>query len=260
MPSKKTSSKKKVAQAEPAAPAQNPLFKPQPRNFRIGGDIQPRKDLSRFVKWPRCVRLQRQRKVLFQRLKVPPQVNQFTKSLDRKQAREAVALFQKYSPETKADKKARLRRAAEEEAKGDEADRPARPHTVHFGVNHVVSLIEKKKAKLVLIADDVNPLEIVVYIPALCRKMGVPYAIVRGKARLGSVVHQKNATCLALTNVNKEDKKSLDSLTERFMDQYNHNADALRRWGGGVMGLKTQARLEKRAAALQAELDKRQLY
>lgn len=256
MPSKKGS---KVAAPE-QAPAQNPLFKPQARNFRVGGDIRPKVDLSRFMKWPRYVRIQRQRKVLHQRLKVPPTVNQFTKALDRNQAREVVSLFSKYQPETKAEKQQRLRAAAEVEATGDNADRPQRPNVVHFGVNHVVHLIETKKAKLVLIADDVNPIEIVVYLPALCRKMGIPYAIVRGKARLGSVVHQKNATCLCLTNVDKEDRRALEGLQDRFQDSFNKNTDAYRKWGGGIMGLKTQARLEKRAKLLQAEMDKRQMY
>lgn len=54
-----------------------------------------------------------------------------------------------------------------------------------FGINHVTSLIEEKKAKLVLIAHDVNPVELIVWLPALCRKMNVPYCIVKGKARLG---------------------------------------------------------------------------
>ena len=43
------------------------------------------------------------------------------------------------------------------------------------------------KAQLVVIAHDVDPIELVVWLPALCRKMGVPYAIVKGKARLGAV-------------------------------------------------------------------------
>jgi large subunit ribosomal protein L7Ae len=34
-------------------------------------------DLSRFVKWPEYVRLQRQKKVLTMRLKVPPALAQF---------------------------------------------------------------------------------------------------------------------------------------------------------------------------------------
>ncbi|KAG2191279.1 hypothetical protein INT46_002418, partial [Mucor plumbeus] len=40
-------------------------------------------------------------------------------------------------------------------------------------------MIEAKKAQLVLIADDVDPIELVLWLPALCRKMGIPYAIVK---------------------------------------------------------------------------------
>ena len=41
---------------------------------------------------------------------------------------------------------------------------------------------------MVVIAHDVDPIELVVWLPALCRKMEVPYCIVKGKARLGSVL------------------------------------------------------------------------
>ena len=48
--------------------------------------------------------------------------------------------------------------------------------------------------------------------PALFKKMGVPYCIVKGKARLGQVVRRKTCTALALTNVNAEDKTRLNKL------------------------------------------------
>lgn len=48
-----------------------------------GQDIQPKRNLSRFVKWPKYIRLQRQRAVLLKRLKVPPPINQFSQALDR---------------------------------------------------------------------------------------------------------------------------------------------------------------------------------
>jgi large subunit ribosomal protein L7Ae len=44
----------------------------------------------------------------------------------------------------------------------------------------------------------------VVWLPALCRKMDVPYCFVRGKTSLGRLVHLKNAAALVLTDVRKE--------------------------------------------------------
>jgi ribosomal protein L7Ae-like RNA K-turn-binding protein len=87
-----------------------------------------------------------------------------------------------------------------------------KPLYVKFGLNHTVALIEAKKASLVVIAHDVDPIELVVFLPALCRKMGVPYVIVKGKARLGTVVHKKTAAVLALQDVKSEDTRELATI------------------------------------------------
>ena len=42
-------------------------------------------------------------------------------------------------------------------------------------------------------------------------------------------------------------------LQDLAKEKYNDNTDLLRKWGGGVMGLKTQAKLDKRAKAMAAE-------
>ena len=129
-------------------------------------------------------------------------------------------------------------------------------YAAKFGLNHVVGLIENKKASLVLIANDVDPIELVVFLPALCRKMGVPYAIVKGKARLGTVVHQKTAAVLALTEVRSEDKSELSKLVSAVNDGYleSHHKDASRHWGGGIMGAKANARMEKRRKAIESAI------
>jgi large subunit ribosomal protein L7Ae len=60
-----------------------PLFDSKPRNFGIGNAIHPKRDLTRYVKWPKYVKMQRQRQVLLKRIKVPPALNQFSNALDK---------------------------------------------------------------------------------------------------------------------------------------------------------------------------------
>merc|ERR1711916_90223 len=111
--------------------------------------------------------------------------------------------------------------AAAEKAASDSDAAGAKPVVAKFGLNHVTALVEQKKAQLVIIAHDVDPIEMVVWLPALCRKMDVPYCIVKGKARLGQVVHQKTATCLALTSIRKEDQASFAKIVEAVRANYN---------------------------------------
>ncbi|RMZ91640.1 hypothetical protein DV736_g1137, partial [Chaetothyriales sp. CBS 134916] len=234
----------------------NPLLEKRPRNFGIGQDVQPKRNLSRMVKWPEYVRLQRQRKILNLRLKVPPAIAQFSHTLDRNTAATALKLLNKYRPETKAQKKERLHAEATAVAEGKKKeDVSKKPYTVKYGLNHVVALIEAKKASLVLIPNDVDPIELVVFLPALCRKMGVPYAIIKGKARLGTVVHKKTAAVVALTEVKAEDKTELSKLVSTVNEGYLSKSEEHRRhWGGGIMGAKAVARQEKKRKALESAI------
>ena len=78
------------------------------KTFGIGGIPRAKADLSRFVNWPKYVKLQRQARVLQYRLKVPPAINQFTQTVDKATATELLRLANKYRPEDKAAKKQRL--------------------------------------------------------------------------------------------------------------------------------------------------------
>jgi large subunit ribosomal protein L7Ae len=177
--------------------------------------------------------------------------------LDKNTATQAFKLLSKYRPETKVEKKARLAAAAEAVAKGGKVDQGKKPVNVKYGINHITALVENKKAQLVLIAHDVDPIELVLWLPALCRKMGVPYAIVKSKSRLGTVVHKKTATALAITEVKPEDKQELASLVSAIKANYNDKAEEFRRqWGGGIMGRKSVARTQKKLKALQRDLGK----
>ena len=204
------------------------------------------------MKWPEYIRLQRQKKILSLRLKVPPALSQFQNTLDKNTAAQALKLFNKYRPETAAEKKERLTKEAAAVAEGKSAkDASPKPVVVKYGLNHVVSLVENKKAKLVLIANDVDPIELVVFLPALCRKMGVPYAIVKGKARLGTLVHKKTSSVAALTEVNSADEaelaKLISTVNANFIDKYEENR---KHWGGGIMGSKANDKIAKKAKTM----------
>merc|ERR1719457_435445 len=145
------------------------------------------------MKWPKYVKIQRQRRGLIKRIRIPP------------------------------------------------------------ALNHVTALIEQKKAKLVLIAHDVEPIELVVWLPALCKRMGVPYAIVKGKSRLGQVVHQKKASCLAIVNVDKEDMHDFAQLQTAIKESYlDRFAEINKKWGGTSLGRKSMAQIRKKNRAKRA--------
>ncbi|XP_014503103.1 60S ribosomal protein L7a-1-like [Vigna radiata var. radiata] len=61
----------------------NPLFEKRPKQFGIGGVLPPKRDLTRFVKWPKTVQIQRKKRILKQRLKVPLALNHITKTLNK---------------------------------------------------------------------------------------------------------------------------------------------------------------------------------
>merc|ERR1712018_485401 len=262
MVQKKTKKKGKKVAAAPLAVkkpevkrVKNPLFVARPRSFEIGQHIQPKRDLSRFAKWPKYVRLQRQKAVLQTRLKIPPPLNQFYSTLDRQTATQTFRLLDNYRPETKQERKERLKKRAEARAEGKEDAPTKKKHVVHHGANTVTTLVEKKKAQLVMIANDVDPIELVLFLPALCRKMGVPYCIVKKKARLGRVVGRKTTTCLAITNVESSDRGALNKLVETVKTNYNERAEEIKKhWGGSTLGSKSSARINKARKAEAKEI------
>ena len=72
----------------------------------------------------------------------------------------------------------RLLKEAEAQSSGKSTDKK-KPVVVKYGLNHITSLVESGKAQLVVIAHDVDPIELVVWLPALCKKMNIPYVIVK---------------------------------------------------------------------------------
>lgn len=77
----------------------------------------------------------------------------------------------------------------------------------------------------------------------------------QGKARLGTVVHKKNATALAVIGVKGEDQREFAKLIETARQVYNDGPRVT--WGGGIMGPKSQARAKKLAKVAAKEAAQR---
>lgn len=134
-------------------------------------------------------------------MKVPPVVAMFRTEVSRNLHNEIMGLAEKHKTETPDERRHRL----EDNAK-NKKDTKAPPCLV-TGVSAVTRAVENAgsgkghEAKLVLIADDVDPLEIVMFLPTLCHTKNVPFAIVRSKAELGKLCHVKTCSCVAFTTV-----------------------------------------------------------
>lgn len=132
-----------------------------------------------------------------------------------------------------------------------------KPYHLKFGLNHVTKLIEEKKAKLVVIANNVDPIELVVWLPNLCRKLDIPYCFVKGKSALGRLVHQKNAAVLALTDVRKEDEGEVNNLAAAFRTHFNDNKELGKLVGGFKRGAKSEIKYQKVVAEKEREAIKK---
>ncbi len=62
------------------------------------------------------------------------------------------------------------------------------------GVNEATKAVERATAKLVVIAEDVAPPEIVAYLPILCEEKKIPYTFIPTKKELGKAAGIKVGT------------------------------------------------------------------
>ncbi|MEN2975458.1 MAG: 50S ribosomal protein L7Ae [Candidatus Caldarchaeales archaeon] len=82
---------------------------------------------------------------------------------------------------------------------------------IRKGVNEVIKSIERNQAKFVVIATDVDPPEIVAFIPHLCDEKKIPYTFVNSKKSLGEA---------AGLNVSSSSVSIIDSGTAKdFLDE-----------------------------------------
>ena len=87
---------------------------------------------------------------------------------------------------------------------------------IRVGTNEVTKSSERAEAKLVVMAEDVDPVEILVHIPMLCEEKRIPYLYVPKKQRLGqSAGLSKSAASVAVVEPG-EAKALLEELATMF--------------------------------------------
>jgi large subunit ribosomal protein L7Ae len=60
--------------------------------------------------------------------------------------------------------------------------------TVRKGTNEATKAVERSVAKLVVIAEDVDPPEVIAHLPLLCDERKIPYVFVPSKEQLGKSI------------------------------------------------------------------------
>jgi large subunit ribosomal protein L7Ae len=84
------------------------------------------------------------------------------------------------------------------------------------GINEVTKAIEKGNAKLVAYASDVNPPEIVMHLPLLCKEKGIPCAKVGSREELGASAGLTVPTVAVAVVSEGESKDSIKRLAEEL--------------------------------------------
>jgi large subunit ribosomal protein L7Ae len=93
---------------------------------------------------------------------------------------------------------------------------------VRKGTNETTKAIERAQAKLVVIAEDVDPPEVVAHLPLICDERKIPYVFVPNKQKIGSATGiDVPAAAACITDVGdaaslvKEINKRLEELKKK---------------------------------------------
>ena len=67
----------------------------------------------------------------------------------------------------------------------DIVEKAAKTGKVDKGVNEVTKAVERGVAKLVVVASDIDPKELIQHLPILCKEKGIKFAEVDSREKLG---------------------------------------------------------------------------
>ena len=92
-----------------------------------------------------------------------------------------------------------------------------RDSKIRKGMNECTKSIERSNAKLVVMAEDVSPPEILYHIPLLCEEKKIPYAYLSTKKELGNAANiNVSASAIAIDNTGSGNEKLIEDLVKKI--------------------------------------------
>ncbi|MGP8125219.1 MAG: 50S ribosomal protein L7Ae [Nitrososphaerales archaeon] len=92
----------------------------------------------------------------------------------------------------------------------------SRTGKVRKGTNESTKAIERGTAKLVVIAEDVTPPEVVAHLPILCEERKIPYVFVPSKDQIGPAIGIDVPTASAAVLDAGEGRQILEQVTQEL--------------------------------------------
>ncbi|MDG6925565.1 MAG: 50S ribosomal protein L7ae [Nitrososphaerota archaeon] len=92
----------------------------------------------------------------------------------------------------------------------------SRSGKVRKGTNETTKAVERGMAKLVVIAEDVQPPEVVAHLPLLCEEKKIPYVFVPSKDQIGPAIGINVSTAAAAVLEPGEGQQILDQVTQEL--------------------------------------------
>ena len=93
----------------------------------------------------------------------------------------------------------------------------AKDSKIRKGMNEVTKSIERSQAKIVVMAEDVSPPEILYHVPLLCEEKKIPYAYLSTKKNLGNAVKLNiGASAIAVENAGTGNEKAIEDVLKQI--------------------------------------------
>jgi large subunit ribosomal protein L7Ae len=92
----------------------------------------------------------------------------------------------------------------------------SRTGKVRKGTNETTKAVERGIAKLVIIAEDVQPPEVVAHLPIICDEKKIPYVFVSSKDQIGPAIGIDVSTAAAAVTEAGEGQAILDQVTQEL--------------------------------------------